>query len=57
MFASTLTALQDLITDHMAMVCPVCRKNIAKKFKRDFPQMVVNANGLAREAGAKFTCH
>jgi hypothetical protein len=43
------TALRNVMTFYMATVCPDCRKNIARKLKREIPMMKANADRFAAE--------
>jgi hypothetical protein len=45
-FGHIMSALMNCIIFQMAMVCPICRKNIARKIKRDLPTMVAYASRL-----------
>jgi hypothetical protein len=53
-----LTALADQITFQMSLVCPDCRKNIARKLKRAIPRMLATATRTAVEyADPPASCH
>jgi hypothetical protein len=54
------SALMNMVVFQMAHVCPMCRKNIAARIRRDLPSMVNFAGQLAREFQAddqKHVCH
>jgi hypothetical protein len=44
-----LSALLDQIVFRMSVVCPNCRKNIARELKRAIPGMVAEATRVAVE--------
>lgn len=52
-------ALQSTITFWMSTVCPECRKNIARTFKRKIPDMLADANRAAalRAQHPSHQCH
>jgi hypothetical protein len=52
-----LSALQRTVVFCMALTCSNCRRNIARKFKRDIPRMTVEAGQLAAEAAKPPRCH
>jgi hypothetical protein len=55
---TALSALQDAFVHFMTRVCPDCRKNIAKKLKRDIPAMLEHANRVAAKRGPlSHQCH
>jgi hypothetical protein len=45
-FGHIMSALMNCIIWQMSFVCPVCRKNIARKIKRDLPSMEMYAAKL-----------
>jgi len=45
-----LVALQSALTFQMALVCPHCRKAIARRLRSDLPAMLTKAAGLAHAA-------
>jgi hypothetical protein len=52
-FNHIMSALMNTVVFQMALVCPTCRKNIARKIKRDIPGMVIHAGQLAATARAE----
>jgi hypothetical protein len=55
---TALSALQDAFVHFMTLVCPDCRKNIARKLKRDVPEMLEHANRVAAKRGpSSHQCH
>jgi hypothetical protein len=42
-----MTALMNMVVFQMSLVCPICRKDIARKIKRDLPRMVIYASQIA----------
>jgi hypothetical protein len=55
-FETIITALRDVLTFEMSLLCPVCRKRFAVQFKRRIPLMVIEANQMAAEAGHDPSC-
>ena len=49
-FDHILTALEHAFVFQMALACPRCRKNIARKLRSDLPMMLNKASSLARAA-------
>jgi hypothetical protein len=41
------SALRNAIAFQMSNLCPACRRDVAKKFKRDIPEMLKLAEGAA----------
>jgi hypothetical protein len=46
-FETILGALVDQITFQMSLVCPGCRKNVARTLKRGIPSMLAHAARMA----------
>jgi hypothetical protein len=46
------TALTAVFTFHLSLLCPQCRKDVARELKRRVPDMLARAN---REAAARTT--
>ena len=46
-FDQIMTALMNMVVFQMSLVCPICRKDIARKIKRDLPRMVIYASQIA----------
>jgi hypothetical protein len=51
-FDDTVTALVDLITFHMTMVCEDCRKSMVEALIERAPDMLVKANDWAAQIEA-----
>ncbi len=47
----TLSAIANVTTFVMSLLCPDCRKVIAKQLRKRVPQMLSDANRLAATAG------
>jgi uncharacterized protein YbaR (Trm112 family) len=50
-------ALKQQLVFRMAMVCPDCRRNIARKLKAEIPVMLASAAQFAASHGNTPTCH
>jgi hypothetical protein len=44
---AVFSALVDQFIFHMSLVCPDCRKNIARKLRKSIPLMLAHANEVA----------
>ena len=53
-FHHILAALQQVLVFQMALVCPICRKNIVRRLRSDLPAMLTKAGALAREAQQQY---
>jgi hypothetical protein len=57
---AVFSALVDQLTFHMSLGCPDCRKNIARKLKKEIPLMLAHANRMAAKypyADSPASCH
>jgi hypothetical protein len=54
---TVFAALNEVFIYYMSQVCHVCRKNIAKKLKRDVPHMLMIANRCASISSDTPNCH
>jgi hypothetical protein len=53
---NVITALTCALTKFFARVCPDCRRRVVKHLKKSFPDMLRNADALAK-CNDEATCH
>ncbi len=56
-FADVLNAIVHVLTFHMALACPGCRKSIARSLRKRVPQILSDANQIAASAGPREHMH